>query len=106
MIRPNRPWTEHEIWRAKRWKATGYSCQEIDRMLGRTVGSTNHKLHHADMAPVGEHHAPTVIGAMRATPEVLAERERRREALDRRDLTGQFCGDPPIGYSALDRRQQ
>lgn len=36
---------------------------------------------------------------------VLAERERRREALDLRDLTGRICGDPPRGYSMLDRRQ-
>jgi hypothetical protein len=32
-----------------------------------------------------------------------AERDARRDAYDRRDLTATFCGDPPVGYSALDR---
>ena len=39
----------------------------------------------------------------RVPAHILAERERRNEALDARDLTGVFCGDPPKGWSALDR---
>lgn len=36
-------------------------------------------------------------------PGVLAERDAHAAALDRRDLTAQVFGDPPPGYSALDR---
>lgn len=43
---------------------------------------------------LGDHGAPA---------HVLAARERRNDALDRRDLTGLLCGDPPPGFSALDR---
>ena len=35
-------------------------------------------------------------------PEVFVDRERR--AMAARDLTGAFFGDPPRGYSALERR--
>jgi len=39
-----------------------------------------------------------------ASQHAFAEREARREAEERRGLTGQFFGDPPVGYSALDKR--
>lgn len=37
--------------------------------------------------------------------DTLAERDARRIASDERDLTGTLCGDPPKGFSALDRRR-
>ncbi len=37
-------------------------------------------------------------------PELIAERDARKAAYDRRDQTATFCGDPPKGYSALDQR--
>jgi hypothetical protein len=39
-----------------------------------------------------------------APPSILADRDARRAALERRDLSATICGDPPPGYSALDRR--
>lgn len=39
----------------------------------------------------------------RIPPAVLAERDQRISA-PHRDQTAAFCGDPPAGYSALDRR--
>lgn len=38
--------------------------------------------------------------------EVLDDRDRRRAAAHRQNLTSILFGDPPPGYSALDRRQQ
>lgn len=35
--------------------------------------------------------------------DILAERDRRASA-PARNLTGAICGDPPVGFSALDRR--
>ena len=43
-------------------------------------------------------------GSFRASSAAIIERDRRRDAADRRDLTATFFGDPPSGYSALDRK--
>lgn len=41
-----------------------------------------------------------------APAELVAERARRAAAADRMSLTSTFFGDPPPGFSALDRRSQ
>lgn len=41
-----------------------------------------------------------------ASPREEADRAARKEAANRQDLTAQFFGDPPPGYSALDRKRQ
>lgn len=48
--------------------------------------------------------AETTVGSFRVPEEVVAERDVRRAAADRRDLTATLLGDPPPGYSARDRR--
>lgn len=40
-----------------------------------------------------------------APAAVFADLERRKAAADNRDFTATFCGDPPPGYSALDRKR-
>jgi hypothetical protein len=52
--------------------------------------------------------APMIRGlgsleAKRAPPELLVDREHRARAATRRTLTQVVLGDPPPGYSALDR---
>jgi len=57
--------------------------------------------------PAGRVRADTenrVLAFDRIPDEVLAERDRRKAALAGRTLTQEFFGDPPCGYSALDRR--
>ena len=52
-------------------------------------------------------HGPTKLVYSRdqkCPDEALAERERRNEARLRMDLTASAFGDPPPGFSALDRR--
>jgi hypothetical protein len=44
-------------------------------------------------------------GLRRVSNNALQERDQRRAALDRRDLTGTLFGDPAPGFSALDRRR-
>lgn len=39
----------------------------------------------------------------RPTPEMVSAQHARNSA-GPRDLTGALCGDPPVGYSALERR--
>jgi hypothetical protein len=41
----------------------------------------------------------------RLPPHLLAERDARKLASDLRDLTAELMGDPPPGYSALERRR-
>lgn len=53
---------------------------------------------------------PTFGSMQQSTPrqapaELLAERERRREAANHMTQTAVFFGDPPPGYSALDKRE-
>jgi hypothetical protein len=54
-------------------------------------------------------HGPSFNAGGRATTVssyAMAERSARAEASYLRDLTASVFGDPPPGYSALDRRQQ
>jgi hypothetical protein len=41
--------------------------------------------------------------AITVPPEVLAQREARRDARERQSVTSLLCGDPPPGFSALDQ---
>lgn len=43
--------------------------------------------------------------ASKAPNSALLERERRNEARKRQDLSGQCFGDPPPGFSELDKRR-
>jgi hypothetical protein len=98
-----RPWTSDELQGAKGLRAQGFGYAEIDRALNRRPGSTCLKLTctaPAPAAPSNQH----IVGSIRAPDHVLAERDARREAADRRDFTSTFFGDPPPGYSARDRR--
>ena len=49
------------------------------------------------------HDNAAAILASRPTEEMLRERDKRNAAAAR-DLTGSVFGDPPKGYSALDRK--
>ena len=55
-----------------------------------------------------KHKSPRIIeyvsGGARPGPELEAERA-RRNAIEHRDLTAAFFGDPKPGFSALDQRQ-
>lgn len=44
--------------------------------------------------------------AARISDEALKDRDARKAASEARSFTQTFCGDPPIGYSALDRRKE
>lgn len=41
----------------------------------------------------------------RVTPQQAAERAARAAGYDARDITQSFFGDPPVGFSALERRK-
>jgi hypothetical protein len=97
-----KPWTADELRRARTWRARGYSFSAIDRKLDRTVGSTRQKFNQVATSNPSER----LVGSMRAPPDVLEERDRRAAAAELRTQTQEFFGDPPPGYSALDRARR
>jgi hypothetical protein len=88
--RPRRPWTEHELNRAYAMRSAGHFYGEIDKALGRPVGSTKR------LEGIG--HA---VKSSRIPDSLAVEREALAAAREQRALTQDFFGDPPPGYSAL-----
>lgn len=80
------------IIRAETLIAQALKCS-VSRVQGRRI----------HFGPSFEDKRP-LTGSICASSAALIERDRRKDAADRRDLTATFCGDPPVGYSALDRK--
>jgi hypothetical protein len=90
-----------DLQHAIRMKRRGASCANIAAVLGKSAGAVEAKLKHSSKATAK-------ISAARSieTPASCPMEEQiRRSAPPCRDLTGVICGDPEIGYSALDRRR-
>jgi len=80
--------------RGMEWKA-------IAEALGRTEAQCVARWHYGRP----HHNASYVVASHKCSDEQLAEREARKAGYDARDLNSQFFGDPPLGFSALDRRE-
>jgi hypothetical protein len=106
MRAPRRPWTDHEVARAKAMRAAGHSYTAIDIALDRYVGATQQKLTYGLKHVAARAERDHTTGGLRAPDCVLADRDARAAALDRRTPTQEFFGDPPPGYSALDRQRK
>jgi transposase len=94
-------WTDAEIAIVREMDASGDSVADIAERLGLSIDQARYALYRArregrdDDAPVSS----------RAPPHaVLVDRERRIAARNRQTLTGELFGDPPPGFSMLDRR--
>lgn len=120
-------WSREEWEKAKAMLAQGFLRETVAAEIGRTLAQLRQKIAWENMspevremkrnrinnwrrakaalkpAPVVRHRVPSPI-LEKAPPELFVERARRQMA--QRDLTGEFFGDPPPGYSALDRREQ
>ncbi len=90
-------WTDEENATLARLVAEGKPSREIAAILNRPLHGTKSKIQYQKTGPLKR--GPTTAVA---PPECIAERERRLSAP--RDLTAIFMGDPPKGYSALDRK--
>src|ERR1700741_3378441 len=78
---------------------------EIGAKLNRSADSVKAALN-AQLRLKGEgarRRGPVIIN--RVPEERLADRDARLEAASCRDITAVFCGDPPKGFSALDRKR-
>ncbi len=128
MHRPT--WTDEQTRIAAEMRAAGHTRREIAAAVGKPMTAVrshfdyltlkeNPERHQARRDAINRHcraqnektgrtrgrpmflHNPGPI--MRASPEALADRDRRLSLPDR-DLTATYCGDPKPGYSALERR--
>lgn len=86
-------WTQKDYEVARDMLAAGHDHEAIAARIGRSVSGVKQKL------------ALVPQASGRPTELMLLRRDRREDASYRRDLTGMLCGDPPPGYSALDRKR-
>jgi hypothetical protein len=90
-------WSMKELQQALRMKRQGVPYADIASTLGRKVEAIEAKLK-------GYGKIPAIVPIARSgeKPASAAEGQTRRNVACHRDLTGAICGDPPLGYSALD----
>jgi hypothetical protein len=120
-------YTEQETEQLKSFLALGLSVSEIASRLDRAPSSVHGKVDYLRMTPEKReakrerhrayrrensnpvrnwmHENAQIILSQRPSEEMLAERDERYSA-PFRDLSGFAFGDPPIGYSALDREKR
>lgn len=121
-------WTFVEVTRLRKMLEEGKSREQIAQMLGMKVQRVIERIRHENRSPeqkrakyelakalreknkdndkrraISTVTSHPVLAVSRPDPEMIAEAQRRADAP--RSLTAEFFGDPPAGYSALDRRQ-
>lgn len=103
--RTGKTWDPEEYRKAVHLKNLGLTDAQIGERLGRTEKGVAAKLwvgyrnNHLDRPMTSR---PTT-GRVAVDPVVLAARAKYQAAQGRRTLTQSLLGDPPPGYSALDR---
>jgi hypothetical protein len=100
--RPLRLWTTEEIDVLHRMRDAGHMFTDIDRALDRGIGSSATK--YGELHPSGAIKPIAGYDRTGVSHDLLRERYRRM-ALEHRDLTAAFFGDPLPGRSALDQRR-
>jgi hypothetical protein len=96
-----RRWTPEETMRAAAMHAEGASYREIGERMRRSEGSV---MSHLKEPGLGKVHDAGWHAFAKPTEDMMVAMEARRDAFDARDLTATMCGDPPVGYRALDKR--
>lgn len=118
------PWTAHEIaLAAEIWRHNIVDMYGEDRRCDgakmRAFELIGRKIHRSAIAVQSRlsSHGPSFsmfsrcningsgTSMLRVPGTVLAEREALRVGREQRDLTATLCGDPPVGFSALERKQ-
>jgi hypothetical protein len=95
-----KPWTDDEIELARQMLAARAKDSEFRSRLGRSKSAAQTRI---------LYDATSVERYLMAEPRPQVPAglwdDRDRRASTRLSLTAWFCGDPPPGYSALDKRQ-
>jgi hypothetical protein len=95
-------WSPEEWAKLVALKATGKQWVQIGREMGRSPSSCSSKFAYECHASARDQCLPMVVH-LDIPAEVIADARRRMEAP--RTLSAMFFGDPPQGFSALDRMQ-
>lgn len=95
-------WTAAEDALVLACDAEGLTAKEIARRVNRTPNAVAKRLW--DLRGARHHHMPPSDEWGRPPNTVIIDRDKREAARDQRSLTQIFFGDPPPGYSALERR--
>lgn len=104
--RKRKRWDLDEVELARTWEAEGFDYAQIGQRLGRSAKAVRAAIKgnlvhpHADYSKLGRGDKCFI----RPSERTLAEREMRTQAQEARSIVGALMGDPPPGYSALDRR--
>src|SRR5262249_30704133 len=89
-------WTDEEVEHALGLRKLGFTARQIGLKIGRTELAVSSKF--TELSPSSASPKTRWVN-----DKVIAAQAERLNAYDRRDLTATVCGDPPPGYSALDR---
>jgi hypothetical protein len=98
-------WTDDELAKLKTMLNEGMSLRVASIKLGRGPQAAKKKLLEGrpNRRRVTDPSGVGYVSAMRA-PEIVVERRRQYLAAPHRSLTAALMGDPPVGFSALDKR--
>lgn len=97
------PWPDAEVARLMRLRLDlGWSWAEIALELGRTESGVKSRFKYEQHSR--EVKAPSVPFVREPVPDSVLADQARRLTAGARDLAGSVFGDPPRGFSALDRR--
>jgi IS30 family transposase len=93
-------WAPEEIALLEQRLAEGVRPVQIARELGRHRSSIYERMYR------GKLRKPRVSAGMVVSivPDHVEREWRERQVAPIRDLTAAYLGDPPVGYSALERR--
>lgn len=99
-------WTP-EMWaRAQEMRAQKFTTAEIGAELRLSAQQIRDRFSNKSHFQTKRGKGERIIAMPQASSSALGERDARAVAAARRTLTQQFCGDPPPGYSELDKRRQ
>jgi len=106
MKKPRRPWSSDDLATLVRMREVE-RCRwsDIDRTLNRSDGGACGKYASLRREELPRHPAEAG-GRVEVSTAQEIDRSARKQAAMRRDLTGEVFGDPPPGYSALDKRSE
>lgn len=96
-MKTSRHWSDEDEKLCRAMIDAGMTSEEAGLAVGRTARAVRNKMCSPKATKV---HSKS---AVQPSSECLLERDRRRYASPR-DLTAALMGDPPVGFSALERR--
>ena len=102
-LNPPVPWTGEEVERLFQLRTQlGWDWAAIAVELGRTESGVKSKFKYVAFQKTVQ--APSLPGQRDPIPDSVLNEQAKRMAARPRDLTGWVLGDPPRGFSALDKR--